>query len=48
MSVAIQSDDAESLRENVEAEYRHEDADVPDENQAAYPSISFYSWEFCC
>lgn len=47
MSVAI-DDDSTSLRSEVEAEYRHEDVDVPDENEAAYPTISFYSWERCC
>lgn len=47
MSVAIQSD-SESLREEIEAEYRHEDHDVPDELEAPRPSASMFSSEFCC
>lgn len=48
MSVAIQSDN-ESLRNEVETEYRHEDHEVPDEMEA-YPLTTSYdsSWEFCC
>ena len=48
MSVAIQSDDTESLRDQVEADYRAEDVDVPDEHEAGYPSVSMYSFEHCC
>lgn len=48
MSVAIQSDDSESLRDEVEAEYNREDLDVPDESQTPPLSYSFYSSEFCC
>ncbi|UPV75811.1 hypothetical protein M0R89_07055 [Halorussus limi] len=47
MSVAINSND-ESLRNEVEAEYQHEDHDVPDETEAGLPSVSMYSFEHCC
>jgi hypothetical protein len=48
MSVAIQSNDDESLRAEVEAEYKHADHDVPNETKAGLPSASIYSSEFCC
>ncbi|WP_162224287.1 hypothetical protein [Halorussus salinus] len=48
MSVAIQSNDDESLRTEVEAEYKHADHDVPDESKAGLPSASMYSFEHCC
>lgn len=47
MSVAIQSDDAESLRADVEAEYAGGDADVPDEDAQATFSYS-YIYDWCC
>lgn len=46
MSVAINADDAESLRAEVETEYRHEDSEVPDETTAQITTSSDDST--CC
>jgi len=48
MSVAIEANDDESLRNQVETEYGHTDHDVPDESKAGLPSASMYSFEHCC
>ncbi|WP_157971676.1 hypothetical protein [Halorussus litoreus] len=47
MSVALQTD-SESVREEVETEYRHDDHEVPDKLEAGLPSASMYASEFCC
>ncbi len=47
MSVALQSD-SESVREEVETEYCHDDHEVPDELDAARPSASMFATETCC
>lgn len=48
MSVAIESGHGDSLRDEVEAEYRHEDPDVPDEDGAIPTTNSYFDWESCC
>lgn len=40
MSVAIDADDTESLRAEIETEYRHDDPAVPDETEAKVTTSS--------
>jgi hypothetical protein len=48
MSIAIQSDEAESLRDKVQGEYAPQDHEVPDEEAEATFTITVTQASYCC